>query len=282
MRSVLLGTVLLASLAACGGSAAAPASTPAPVFVTDSNAPHSAAEEAARWARANALRERILAATVWENPGKGAPCDPGVLRTFPADSGKGYVQIDSAIRELERTIVAFGIEEPIDVPTGHALLRSVLTWEAGAERPRWDVPAGETPHRTMPAGLTGDFFNEVTKKCEVLAAVDTVTLIAPPMTGFEPPKSLRTAQTAVFYGDSGLRQARDRFHAGHAQDTGAVFVYTAVKAFVLWRDYAVVAVNRPAEVQGVLQTGRGVGGATYIFHRVGNEWRLLVIARTWS
>ena len=167
MRSAFHGTLVLvsavatlASLGACGAPAA---STPSPVAaVADSNAPHSPAEEAARWARANALRARILAASGWENPGKGAPCDPGTLRTFPQDSGRAYAQVDSAIRELERTIIAMGIDQPVDVPAGHALLRTVLAWESGAERPRWDVPAGETPHRTMPAGLTGDFFNEET------------------------------------------------------------------------------------------------------------------------
>jgi hypothetical protein len=251
-------------------------------FAADSNAPHSPAEEAARWARANALRAQILAATVWENPGKGAPCDPGVLRTFPQDSGRAYVQVDSAIRELERTIVAFGIDQPVDVPAGHALLRAVLAWEAGAERPRWDVPAGQEPHRTMPAGLTGDFFNETTKKCEPLSAMDTVSLVIPSVTHFVAPKSLRTAHAAVFQGDSGLSKARDQFFAQHASDTAAVFLYTSVKALVLWRDYAVIAVDRPAEQQAAVRLQKGVGGATYLFRREKDEWRLLVIARTWG
>lgn len=279
MRSALLGTMLLACVGAgCGPKSAAPAAAPSPVVPTT----HSLAEEAARHARANALRARILAATTWENPGQGAPCDPGALRTFSADSGRAYAQVDSAIRELERTIIAFGIEAPIDVPAGHALLRSVLAWEAGAERPRWDVGAGQTPLRTMPAGLTGEFFNETTKRCEPLAAMDTVTMIIPVMPNFTPPKSLRSARAAVFQGDSGLAQARDRFFAARGSDTSAVFLYTSVKALVLWQDYAVVAVNRPAERQAAVQLQKGVGGATYLFRREKNEWRLLVIARTWG
>lgn len=288
MRSALHGTLVLVpavatlvALAACGGAPAA--SPPAPVAaVADSNAPHSPAEEAARYARANALRLRIHAATVWENPGKGAPCDPGVLRTFPQDSGRGYAQVDSAIRELERHIIVMGVDNSVDVPAGHALLRTVLAWEAGAERPRWDVPAGQTPHRTMPAGLTGEFFNEDTKKCEPLSAMDTVTLVIPAVTRFETPKSLRTAHAAVFQGDSGLARARNAFFAAHAGDTAAVFLYTSVKALVLWRDYAVIAVNRPAERQAAVQLQRGVGGATYLFRRERDEWRLLAIARTWG
>jgi hypothetical protein len=282
VRSALFGTLALAcGLAACGGQQAA--STPAPLAaVADSNAPHSPAEEAARYARANVLRERILAATVWENPGKGAPCDPGVLRTFAHDSARNYAQVDSAIRELERSIIVFGIDNPVDSPAGHALLRTVLAWEAGAERPRWDVPAGVTPHRTMPAGLTGEFFNEATKKCEPLAAMDTITLVIPEVTRFEPPKSLRTAHAVVFQGDSALARARNAFFAAHAGDSEAMFLYTSVQAIVLWRDYAVIAVNRPAERQAAVALQKGVGGATYLFRRVGEEWRLLVIARTWN
>jgi hypothetical protein len=288
VRSAFHGTLtlvpVLATLAALGGCGGAPAaSTPAPLAaVVDSNAPHSAAEEAARYASANALRARILAATVWENPGKGAPCDPGVLRTFRHDSGDGYAQVDSAIRALERTIIAFGVDQPVDVPAGHALLRTVLAWEAGAERPRWDMPAGQAPHRAIPAGLTGEFFNESTKKCEPLSALDTVTLVIPEVTRFEPPKSLRTARAAVFQGDSGLIRARNAFFAAHEGDTSAVFLYTGVKALVLWRDYAVIAVDRPAERQAVVQLRKGAGGATYIFRREKDEWRLLVIARTWG
>lgn len=281
MRSALLGTVLVVCVsAACGRQAAGPsaAAVPSPMVA----ATHSPAEEAARHARAGALRARIFAATTWENPGQGAPCDPGVLRTFPADSGRAYARVDSAIRELERTIIAFGIDEPVDVPAGHALLRTVLAWEAGAERPRWDMPAGQAPLRTVAAGLTGEFFNEVTKKCELLAATDTVTLIIPGVTRFEAPKSLRTAHAAVFQGDSGLARARNQFFAARGGDTTAVFLYTTVKALVLWREYAVIAVNRPAERQAAVELQKGVGGATYLFRREKNEWRLLVIARTWS
>ena len=283
MRSALLGTVLLMlGVAACGGRASQAATTPSPsATLADPNSPTSPAEEAARYARANALRAEILAMTVWENPGKGAPCDPGVLRTFPQDSGRGYAHADSSIRELERAIIVMGIDTPVDVPAGHALLRTVLAWEAGAERPRWDVVAGQKPLRTMPAGLTGEFFNELTKKCEPLAAMDTVTLVAPMVTHFQAPKSLTTAHAAVFEGDSALARARNQYFAAHAGDTTATFVYTAVTALVLWRDYAVISVNRPLERQAVVQLRKGAGGATYLFRREGEEWRLLVIARTW-
>ena len=279
MRSAHLGTVLLIVTAACGGRASvSPAPAPAPA---DSMAPHSPAEEAARYAEANALRAQILRATVWERPPQEAPCDPGTLRTFPADSGRGYARVDSLIRRLERTIVAFGIDEPTDTPAGHALLRAVLAWEAGAERPRWDVPPGETPPRAVPAGLTGDFYNEDTRRCEPLAATDTVTLVVPQMTRFEAPKSFRTAKVIVFQGDSAMRHARDAFFTQYSKDKEATFLYTRMSSMVLWRDYAIVAVNRPAEKQGIFELQKGAGGATYVFRRERDEWRLLAIARTW-
>lgn len=281
MRSALLGTVLLVSgIAACGGRQAAP--TPAPsTAAADSLSPTSPVEESSSYARANALRAQLIAATVWENPGKGAPCDPGVLRTFPQDSGRAYARVDSATRELERIVVVMGVDNPVDVPAGHALLRTVLAWEAGAERPRWDVAAGQKPLRTMPAGLSGDFFNELTKKCEPLSAMDTVTLVAPMVSRFDAPKSLQTAHARVFMGDSAIAHARNQFFSAHIGDTTSTFVYTAVTTMVLWREFAVIAVNRPLERQAAVQLQKGAGGAAYVFRREGDEWRLLVISRTW-
>lgn len=280
MRSVLPGTVLLASLlaaAACGPKVAA-TSQPA---VAPASLTHSAAEEAERWARAEALRARLHAATRWVEVDK-APCDPGALRTFAADSGKSYAQADTAIRALERTIVTMGADESLDTPAAHALLRTVLEWEAGSARPTWDAPAGTPPKRVVPAGLTGDYYNEETKRCEPLSARDTVLLVAPAVRGFQAPTRLRTAHAEVVYGDSGLTAARDRFFAWSKGDTNAVFMFTRVSAMVVWRDWAVVAVNRPVERQAAVRLQRGAGGATYIWRRTGAEWRLLAIARTWD
>lgn len=279
MRSAFLGTGLLVLVTTACGPKAPAAQAPAPDAPT---APHSAAEEAARYARANALRAQLLAWSQFERPPQDAPCDPGTLRTFQADSGKTYAKADSAIRELERTIVAFGIDQPVDVPAGHALLRTVLAWEAGEERPRWDVAAGQEAPRTIPTGLTGDFYNMETKQCEPLSAVDTITVVMPKLEKFEAPKSFRTAAVQLLRGDSAIYPARDAFFAAHARDTAATFIYTKVQAVVLWRDYAVVAVNRPALRQAIVELQKGAGGATYVFRREKNEWRLLVIARTWS
>lgn len=278
MRSALLGTALLASvLAACTRPGASVATPPAPAVP----APHSPAEEAARWAQANALRQQILDLTTWVEPEK-APCDPGALRTFGTDSVRGFKQADSVIRQLEKTIVTMGIDESPNSKQAHALLRTLLEWEAGSARPSWDVPAGTKPKRAVSAGLTGDFFNEDTKKCEALSARDTVILVAPEVIRFEAPKRLRTAHAEVVYGEAGLKGARDRFYTATKGDTAATFMYTRLTAMVTWRDFAVTAVNRPLEKQAVMKLQRGAGGATYLWHRVGDEWRLLAIARTWD
>ena len=273
MRFAVLGTAAFMTVAACGGRTTAPAAAPAPAMD---------AEASARHARANQLRDRILAATRWEEPEKNTPCDPGALRTSGSDSTSSSAQVDSLVRALEREIIVSGIDEPIDTPAGHALLRLVLSWEAGEARPRWDVPAGVQPKRAVSAGLTGEYYNMETKQCLPLAPQDTFTMIVPAVANFTAPK-VKTATVLLFQGDSGVTKAREDFYARHgARDTAAVFMYTRVRAMVLWRDYAVVAVNRPLEKQGVFELQKGAGGATYIFRRSGEEWRLLVIARTWT
>ena len=86
----------------------------------------------------------------------------------------------------------------------------------------------------------------------------------------------------IGFGERGLFEMRDTFYAAHRGDSTAVMTYTHVIATVLWRDYAVVAVNRPAEQMGTMALRRGAGGATYLFHFVNGEWRLLAIVRTWT
>jgi hypothetical protein len=240
----------------------------------------SPAEEARYAQRAERLRARILAASGWTDLG-GDSCSVGMLRTFSSDSGTGARALED-VAELERIIVARGIDNPIDTPAGHALMRTVAAWEAFAGRPRWDVAAGQTAPRAIVAGLGGGFRNPTTGKCETYLPGDTATVVLPLLTNFTPPRT-EGVRLTLYYGEPGVRRARDLFHGTVAQrDSGAVFSYTRVRAAVLWRDYAVVAVNRPAEVAGVLTLSKGLGGGTYIFRRVGDEWRLLVIVRTWA
>ena len=56
----------------------------------------------------------------------------------------------------------------------------------------------------------------------------------------------------------------------------------SVAPMVIWKDYAVVGVKRPQERGGVQVDGSNRGGASYLFRRVGAEWRLLAIVRSWG
>ena len=270
----------IAALTALVPSPTGAQATPLRASAATTSSGPSPVEEASYAARAERLRARIIAASGWTDLG-GDSCSVGMLRTFSSDSGTSAQALD-AVAELERIIVARGIDNPIDTPAGHALMRTVAAWEAFAERPRWDVAAGKTAPRAIAAGLGGGFRNPTTGKCETYLPGDTATIVLPPLTSFTPPRTGGVRLT-LYYGEPGVRRARDAFHATVAKrDTAAVFAYTRVRAAVLWRDYAVVAVNRPAEAGGVLSLSKGLGGGTYIFRRVGDEWRLLVIVRTWA
>jgi hypothetical protein len=238
------------------------------------------AEEARYASRADSLRARILAAGQWTDL-EGDSCTVGVLRTFAADSA-GNARVTADVAALEWLIIARGVDNPIDTPAGHDLMRTVAAWEAHSTRPRWDVRPGETPRQAIAAGLGGTFRNPETKKCESFLPGDTATIVLPALTRFTPPRTSGVRLT-LYYGEDGVKRARDAFYAGiGSRDSLAVLTYSKVRAAVLWRDYAVVAVNRPAERRGVQQLDRGLGGATYLFHHVGGEWRLLSIVRTWA
>jgi hypothetical protein len=157
----------------------------------------------------------------------------------------------------------------------------MIGWEAAASRPNWDVPAGMPTKEAIAAGLSGEFKNPETGKCEAYVPFDTLNIVIPELPTFVPPK-LPKISLNVFQGDSGLLKLRDAYYAANASIANAVLLYTRLRAVTIWNDYAVVAVNRPAEQRGVLQLPQGGGGGSYIFHRVNGEWRLVVIARTWG
>ncbi len=209
-------------------------------------------------------------------------CNQGALRTFP-DSARpaGVAPAADLLARLERLVIAEGVEAPIDTPRGHALLRGVVGWETGMVRPNWDVPAGAPTYPSIAAGMSGEFWNPDTRTCEAFVPQEPQYVLLPPLTGFTMPRPPRVALT-IGFGEGGLYELRDTFFASHRGDSTAVLTYAHVIAAVMWRDYAVVAVNRPAEQMGALLLRRGAGGATYLFHLVNGEWRLLAIVRTWT
>lgn len=230
--------------------------------------------------RADSLRTALLTASRFTQM-DGAQCNQGVLRTFP-DSLRTAGAPDPSVTaaKLERLIIAEGVEDPIDNERGHALLRGVVGWETGVVRPRWDVPAGEAPPPAIAAGMSGEFWNPDTKSCEPFVPVEPQYVVLPPLTNFTMPRPPKTELT-VGFGPSGLMDIRDKFFTAHQGDSTAMLSYAQVVATVIWRDYAVVAVNRPVEQMGAMKMRQGSGGVTYLFHFVSNEWRLLAIVRTW-
>lgn len=230
---------------------------------------------------ADSLRTAVLQAARFVHL-DSTPCNPGVLRAFP-DSARPIGSGDPAVivARLERLIISEGVENAIDNPRGHALLRGVAGWEAGMVRPNWDVMPGTPTYRAIAAGMSGEFFNPETKACDSFVPDEPQYVVLPPLTKFTMPRPPKRELT-IGFGLGGLTDVRDKFFTAHQSDTAAVLTYTQVVATVLWGDYAVVAVNRPVEQMGAMKLRRGAGGATYLFHFVAGEWRLLAIVRTWS
>jgi hypothetical protein len=242
----------------------------------------SAAEDSlAAVRKADSLRVAVLDAARFVHL-DSTQCDQGVLRTFPDSAhAAGAPGASELLARLERLVIAQGVENSVDNPLGHALLRGVAGWEAGITRPQWDVPAGAPTYRAIGAGMAGEFWNPDTKKCESFIPVEPQYLLLPQLTGFTMPRPPRTTLT-IGFGERGLYDIRDKFFAAHRGDSTAVLTYAHVIATVVWRDYAVVAVNRPAEQMGAMALRKGAGGSTYLFHQVDGEWRLLAIVRTWA
>lgn len=241
----------------------------------------AAGEDDRYFARANVLRARILEQASWADFGEGE-CRAGALRVFSTDSATAKnTDATDLIGQLERLVIARGVETPLDSEPVKELLATLIGWEAGITRPDWDVPAGQETREALAAGLTGEFLNPVTGKCELLSPMDTMRFVLPSGVSAEPPTS-RDIAVLVRSGSEGLNSFRDDFFAQAGHQPNAALVYTNVITLVPWRGYAVVAVNRPAELRGAVLQKKTAGGAVYLFHRVNGEWRLLAIPRTWG
>lgn len=272
MRPALLLTVML--LAACVRNPA-PATPPSPFAATESVA---AEEEAQYRRRADSLRRVILEHAQWVDLGTDS-CNPGTFRSLPLDSS-ATDEAKRALEQLERAIVVSGVELPLTARVSHDLLRTVIAWEADLERPFWDVLGDETPRRAMAPALGGEFVNAATGACDRFVPLEGQTFVIPDAGAFVPPKG-SAGKANVVVGEEGLKSARDRFFATHSE-ADPVFTYTRLAPVIVWGDYALVSVNRPAELRGIQLLPTGAGGATYVFHRIANQWRLLAIVRAWA
>lgn len=277
MRTAFVRPLALVAVLALGACATAQGPETA---VTPAAA--AATPEEQRYAeRASRLRDLIVARSSWQELGEG--CNQGVLRTFMDTTAGGSAKLDTLVRELERIVVARGIEGPIDTPAGRDLLRTVALWEAAGPRPIWD--ADDRVARRAPAtALTGQVMNPQTGKCESYVESDSVIMIFPEGMRLDRLESKEAMTITQYSGDSSIARARSTFFDFPGRDVGATFGYTRVGPVVLWREWGLVAVNRPTEIRngGRLDTTNVAGGATYLFRRVGNEWRLFLIVRTWA
>ena len=272
LRPALLLTVTL--LAACARNTA-PETAPSPYAATESMV---AAEEAQYRRRADSLRMVILRHAEWVDLGADS-CNPGTFRSFRPDS-TDTLAVTRSIEKLERAIVVSGVERPLTERVSQDLLRTVIAWEADLERPMWDVAGDEAPRRAMSPALGGEFLNQQTGSCDRFVPLEGQTFVIPEAGMFSAPRDWE-GKADVVAGETGLNGARDRFFATHTE-ADPVFTYTRLAPVIVWSDYALVTVNRPAELRGIQRLPTGAGGATYIFHRVRNQWRLLAIVRTWA
>ncbi len=251
---------------------------------TDSNAVAAAslaAETRAYAQRMTTLRREYLARASWAD--LGDRCNPGALRVFTKDTTPEMQKaLQSMVERMEQTIVLQGAGRSLATPEARALLRVVVGWEAGIDRPRWDED-GAGVHRAVATGLTGDVPDPTKPGCLPSPVMgDTVTFVVPGFTDMDFPKAPRP-RVKAYFGPEGQQRARDEFFAAvGSKNPNADLSYIVVAPMVIWQDYAVVGVNRPRE-RGGIEVGSGSnGGAAYLLRRVGGEWRLLSIVRSWG
>ncbi len=291
----LLGGLLLVPLAAAGAQRSAPRSAPPPVPRTaqgtaavtaapdrDAVAVAALAAEAREYAqRVTRWRRAYLARASWAD--LGDRCNPGALRVFTQDTTPALQSaLQAMVEGMERTIVLQGAGRSLATPEARALLRVVVGWEAGIDRPRWDED-GTGVHRAVAAGLTGEVPDPTKPGCLPSPVMgDTVTFVVPGFSDMDFPKAPRP-RVKAYFGPEGQQRARDDFFtAVGSKHPDADLSYVVVAPMVIWQDYAVVGVQRPRERGGIAVGTASNGGAAYLLRRVAGEWRLLSIVRSWG
>lgn len=242
---------------------------------------HLAAETRATARRLAASRREYLARASWAD--LGDRCNPGALRVFANDTSPAQRQaMQSLVDQMERTIVLRGAGRPLSAADSRALLRVIVGWEAGIDRPRWDED-GAAVHRAVATGLTGEVPDPASSGCLPSPVVgDTVTFVVPGFTDMVFPKAPRP-RVKAYFGPEGQQRARDEFFtAVGSKSPDAELAYIVIAPMVIWQDYAVVGVTRPRERGGYAIDPENSGGAAYLLRRVGTEWRLLSIVRSWG
>jgi hypothetical protein len=271
--------LLLAPLAGVGAQAKVPRTA---VPDRDTVATALLAAETREYAqRLTTLRRAYLARASWAD--LGDRCNPGALRVFTKDTTPALqTALQALVERMEQTILLQGAGRSLATPEARALLRVVIGWEAGIDRPRWDED-GAGVHRAVATGLTGDVPDPTGPGCLPSPIMgDTVTVVVPGFTEMEFPNAARP-RVKAYFGPDGQQRARDEFFAAvGAKNPSADLSTVVVAPMVIWQDYAVVGVNRPRERAGVEVGSGSNGGAAYLWRRVAGEWRLLSIVRSWG
>ncbi len=276
----------MGALSACWRSSPLPDSASRPRVLTSSavtllgRGPQNELEAALELA--HDYRASLLRASDFTDIGQDR-CNDGWLRAFPRDSTDTMREATAdLVDKLEKLIQVYAVDAPLDTPEGHELLRTVVLWEMGRERPRWDVWSGKPGREAIAAGLTEQVSDAASGRCIVTTRGDTAAYVVPVVTGLALPP-VRGQSPRLVFGERGLAALRTKYWASRdPQDSSAVMAYTRVSATMLWKEYAAVTVHRPMEHRDGMALSTSNGGGTYIFHRVGTTWLLLVIARSWG
>lgn len=213
----------------------------------------------------------------------GDRCNPGALRVFPKDTS--LAQRDSLaqlVGRIEQTLIGRGVGSRLDTPEARALLRTIVGWEAGIDRPLWDVD-DKVLRPAVATGLTGDVPDPRSNGClPSPLASDTVTFVIPGFTDMEFPKAPKP-RVKAYFGPEGQKRARDEFFTvvGSKQPE-AELSYIVVAPVLIWRGWALVGVDRPREKGGIVIGAASNGGAVYLMRKVGTQWRLLTMVRSWG
>ena len=264
-----------------------PTGTVAKTAQPDSTRPDSATraflEADARYfeQRLQMQRASLLKGASWADLGNR--CNPGNLRIFAgATTALQQDSLRRLVEHMEQTIIGRGVGSRLDTPEARTLLRTIVGWEAGIDRPLWDVD-GKEERIAVSAGLTGEYADPKGTGCIPSPMnSDTVTFVIPGFTTMEFPKAPRP-RVKVYFGPEGQQRARGEFFAKRgAKDPQAELSYILVAPMVIWRGWALVGVDRPKEKGGFEVGGASNGGAVYMMRRVGQQWRLVTVVRSWG
>lgn len=227
------------------------------------------------------LRAQYLKRAAWAE--LGDRCTPGSLRVFPNDTTEAQRDsLQRLVERMEQTIVGRGAPSKLDTPEARGLLRVIVGWEAGIDRPTWDVDGTER-RQAVAAGLTGEVPDPRGTGClpsPLLA--DTVTFVIPGFQDMEFPQAPRP-RVKAYLGTDALRTARDEFYAAvGSKNPDSELTYIVVAPMVIWHGWAMVGVDRPKDRAGIEVRSGSNGGAAYLLRKVGTQWRLVTVVRSWG